>query len=63
MMPLTNAGVNDGECVVSLVWDDVDVELWVGLQQILVLVLEALKLDLVQGITGIGDELPQKDLL
>ena len=41
--------------------DDVDVELWVGLQHRLV--GERLEADLVERIGGVGDELPQEDLL
>jgi len=60
---LTDPRVDDGEGVVGLVGDDVDIELWVGLQQVLLLVLQTLELDLVKGIAGVGDQLPQKDFL
>lgn len=40
-----------------------NVELWICLKQILVFVLEALELDLVECITGVGDQLPQEDFL
>lgn len=60
---LTDSRVDDGEGVVGLVGDDVDIELWVGLQKVLLLVLQTLELDLVKGIAGVGDQLPQKDFL
>lgn len=59
----TNARINDGEGVVGLVRNDVDVEFWVAFQEILVLVLQALKFNLVQGIAGIRDELTEEDFL
>lgn len=60
---LTYARVNDGEGVICLVGDDVYVEFGVGFEQVLLLVLEALKLDLVQGIAGVGDQFSQENFL
>ena len=40
-----------------------DIELWVCFQQVLVFVFEALELDLVECIAGVGDQLPQEDFL
>lgn len=45
---LTDARVGDGQCVVGLVGCDVNVELWVALQD--ALVREALEANLVQRI-------------
>lgn len=60
---LTDSRVDDGEGVVGLVGNDVDVELRVGLQEVLIRVLQVLELDLVEGIARVGDQLSQEDFL
>lgn len=60
---LTNPRVDECQGIVCLVRDNMDVELWIRLQEVLVLIFETLELDLVQCITGIGDELSQEDFL
>ena len=40
-----------------------NVELRVGFPQVLVSIFEVLKLDLVESITRVGDQLPQEDFL
>ena len=56
-----DTAVLDGEGVVGLVGDEVDEQLWLGLQHSLV--CEGLEADLVNGIAGIADQLTKEDFL
>lgn len=55
----SNTRVNQGQGSVGLVWDDVHKELWLSIEQ--ALVSQGLEADLVNGITGVGDQLTKED--
>ena len=57
----TNAGVMDGQSVVGLVWNDLDLEIWLGLK--LLRIGDGAVSDLVESVRGVGNELSQEDLL
>jgi hypothetical protein len=51
----------DGQSVVGFVWDDPDLEIWLGLE--LLWIGDGAVSDLVKSIRGVGNELSQEDLL
>ena len=51
----------DGQSVVGFVWDDPDLEIWLGLK--LLWIGDGAVSDLVKSIRGVGNELSQEDLL
>ena len=61
MLGHTNTSVADGQGVVGLVWDDLDLEVGLGLQ--LLWLDDSLVSDLVEGIRGVGNELSEENLL
>ena len=57
----TDTGIADGEGLVGLIGDDLDVEVLAGVE--LGGVGEGLVTDLVEGIGGVGNQLTKEDLL
>lgn len=57
----TNTGIADGEGLVGLVGDDLDLHLLAGLEDLGV--CDGGEADLIESITGVGDELTKEDLL
>ena len=51
----------DGQGVVGLVWDDLDVEVWLSLQ--LLWLGDGVVSDLIQGIGGVGNQFSKEDIL